>query len=66
MGPKYYPMEENSVRDSRSQMFFKIGVPRHFAIFTGNHLCWSIFFNKVVGLKAVWQKTGCSVQFNTF
>ena len=27
-------------------MFFKL-----FAIFTGKHLCWSLFFNKVEGLK---------------
>ena len=24
-------------------MFFKIGVPKYFAIFTGKHLCWSFF-----------------------
>ena len=29
--------------DSRSQMFFKIGVLRNFAIFTGKHLRWSHF-----------------------
>ena len=32
-------------------MFFKIGVLKNFAIFTGKHLCWSLF-NKVAGLKA--------------
>ena len=25
-------------------MFFKIGVLKNFATFTGNHLCWSLFF----------------------
>ena len=24
-------------------MFFKIGVPKNFAILTGKHLCWSLF-----------------------
>ena len=30
-------------RSSRSQMFFKIGVLKNLAIFTGKHLCWSSF-----------------------
>ena len=29
-------------RSSRSQMFFKIYVLKHFANFTGKHLCWSL------------------------
>ena len=33
-------------RSSPSQMFFKIGVLKHFANFTGKHLCWSLFFKK--------------------
>ena len=28
---------------SRSQIFFKIGVLKHFANFTRKHLCWSLF-----------------------
>ena len=32
-------------------MFFKIGVLNNFAIFTGKHLCWSLLFNKVAGLR---------------
>ena len=32
-------------------MFFKIGVLKNFANFIGKHQCWSIFFNKVAGLK---------------
>ena len=39
------------MQSNRSQMFFKIGVLKSFANFTGKHLCW-ISFNKVVGLKA--------------
>ena len=30
-------------RSSRSEMFFKISVPENFTIFTGKHLCWSLF-----------------------
>ena len=29
-------------RSSRSQMFFKKGVFKNFAIFTGKHLCWNL------------------------
>ena len=28
-------------------MFFKIGVPKNFLVFTGKHLCWSLFFKKL-------------------
>ena len=34
-------------RSSRSQMFFKIDVLKNFSIFTGKHLCWSLFFIKL-------------------
>ena len=34
-------------RSSRSQMFFKIGVLKNFAIFTEKHLCWSLFLIKL-------------------
>ena len=33
-------------RSNRLQMFFKIGVLRNFANFTGKHLCWSLFLIK--------------------
>ena len=29
------------------QMFSKIGVLKNLTMFTGKHLCWSLFFNKV-------------------
>ena len=29
-------------KSSHSQLFFKIGVLKHFAIFTGKHLCWNL------------------------
>ena len=31
-------------RSSRSQIFFKIGVHKNFAILTGKHLCWKLFY----------------------
>ena len=37
-------------RNSRSQMFFKIGALKNFAIFKGKHLRWSLFFKNVAGL----------------
>ena len=36
-------------RSSRLQMFFKIGVLKSFANFTGKHLCWSLFLKKLAG-----------------
>ena len=36
-----------NVRSSRPEMFGKEGVFRNFAKFTGEHLCQSLFFNKV-------------------
>ena len=33
---------ENDVSWNRSQMFFKIGVLKKFANFTGKKLCWSL------------------------
>ena len=32
--------------NSRSQMFFKTRVLKNFAVFTGKHLCWSLFLVK--------------------
>ena len=37
---------------SRPEMFCKKGVLRNFAKFTRKHLCQSLFFNKVAGLRA--------------
>ena len=34
-------------RSSRPQMFFKINVFKNSAIFTGKHLCWSLFLIKL-------------------
>ena len=38
-------------RSSRPKVFCKKGVLRNFAKFTGKHLCESLFFNKVAGLR---------------
>ena len=37
----------------RPEVFCKKGVLRSFVKFTGKHLCQSIFFNKVAGLRPV-------------
>ena len=36
---------------SHQRCSIKKVVLKHFAIFTGKHLCWSVFFNKVAGQK---------------
>ena len=45
------------------EAFYKKGVLKNFAKFTGKYLCQNIFFNKVVGIrlaillkKRLWQK----------
>ena len=37
-------------------MFFKIGVLKYFAILTGKHLYWNVFFNKVAGLDSFFNR----------
>ena len=32
-----------TIRSSCLQMFFELGVLKNFAMFTGKHLCWSLF-----------------------
>ena len=39
------------VRSSRPEVFCREGVLRKFAKFRGKHLCQSLFFNKVAGLR---------------
>ena len=43
-------------------MFLKIDVLEIIANYTGKHLCWSLFLNKVTGLKA----TGCRPETQVF
>ena len=44
-------MSAEKYRSSRPEAFYKNGVLRNFAKFTGKHLCQSLFFNKVAGEK---------------
>ena len=39
------------LRSSGPEVFFKKDVLRNFSKFTGQHLCHSLFFNKVAGLR---------------
>ena len=50
--PRRHLLLSKTCRSSRLQMFFKIGVLKNFAIFTGKHLCWSLFLIK-------WQAFRC-------
>ena len=45
-----------SFRSSRPEVFCK-GVLRNFTKFTGKHLCQSLFFNKVAGLRLIFAWT---------
>ena len=40
-------------KDTEAANFFKTGVLKSFANFTGKHLCWSLFLIKVAGLRSV-------------
>ena len=52
MGKEEVQLETTNLKSSRSQIFFKIDVPKTFAIFTRKHLCRSLFFNKIADLRA--------------
>ena len=39
-------------RSSRVEVFYEKGVHKNFANFIGKHLCQSLFFNKVAGLRS--------------
>ena len=43
----------SSLRSSFQGLFSEKGVLKNFAKFTGKHLCQSLFFNKVVGVRSV-------------
>ena len=56
-------------KSSRSQMFFKIGVFKNFKIFTGKHLCWSLFLLKLQAFRqpaVVFCKKGVLKNFANF
>ena len=42
---------ENTVRSNRLQLSCKTDILKNLAKLTGKHLCWSLFLNKVAGLK---------------
>ena len=43
--------EVGSSRISHPEVFFKKGILKNFAKFTGKRLCYSLFFDKVAGLR---------------
>ena len=43
----------HDIQKQPPEVFYKKGVLKNFAKFTGNHLCQSLFFNKVAGLRPV-------------
>ena len=45
------PIKPQYSRSSRPEVFYKQSVLRNFAKFTEKHLCQSLFFNKVAGLR---------------
>ena len=44
-------LKKSASRNSHPEVFYKKGVLRNFEKFTGKHLCQSLFFNKVAGLR---------------
>ena len=47
----FYILNNFFYKSSRLEVFCKKGVLKNFAKFTEKHLCQSIFFNKVAGLR---------------
>ena len=43
--------QSRAFKSSRPEVFCKKGVLKNFVKFTEKHLCWSLFFNKVTGLR---------------
>ena len=43
--------DDYMLKSSLSEVFYKKGVLRNFTKFKGKHLCQSLFFNKVTGLR---------------
>ena len=44
-------MSEKSEK-CNEHLFYKKAILKNFGIFTGKHLCWSLFFNKTAGLQS--------------
>ena len=51
MDLKLFYFHVTNYRSSRPEVFCRKGLLRNFATFTGKHLCQSLFFNKVAGLR---------------
>ena len=51
--PNYQEKPGDNYRSSHRRCSVKKVVLKNFANFTGKHLCWSIFFNKVAGLTPI-------------
>ena len=49
--PTFCTDMSNCSRSSRPEVFCKKSVLRNFAKFTGKHLCQSLIFNKIAGLR---------------
>ena len=49
--------ETPTLINSHLRCFVRIGALRNFAKFTGKHLCQSLFFNKVAGLRTATSVT---------
>ena len=59
----YFALHWSPVQKQPPEVFYKKGVLKNFAKFTGKHLCQSLFFNKVAGIrtatllkKRLWHK----------
>ena len=44
-------------RSSHQRCFIKKGILKNFAKFIGKHLCQSLYFNKVIGLRPIFKNT---------
>ena len=47
-----YKVRNRLLLDEPPEVFYKKAVLKNFAIFPENHLCWSLFFNKVRELRS--------------
>ena len=57
---------ELTFRSSHPGVFYKKGVLKNFAKFTGKHQCQSLFFNKKETLAQVFSCEYCEIFKNTF
>ena len=55
--------ERQNDRSSCSQMLFQVYTFKNVTIFTGEHLCWGLFFNKYAGLMQICSPMKTSKNF---